>query len=370
MITFITGLPGHGKTLYTLWTIEKLRKETGRAVYSCAMHPPDAEHPEVWISQIPELTLPWNYLENPREWESCPPNSIVVIDEAQFLFPTRSHKDKAPEFVERLAVHRHSGIDIVLLTQDAMNVDHFVRRLAGRHVHLERKFGTHRSRVFDWPTVQKQGDYFARKQAATSWFKFPKEAFEWYQSTQQDTVKSSFPWVKVGGLASLVVVLIVVVVATIRFVVGWDARSKSHTAMYADAGQTFSVDSLGPPGRRPSADPWQGDSLVPRLEGFAHTAAFYDSLMVPVAFPRISGCSRYDIDGVTTCECTSQQGTILPLSVFQCIQVMRKGWFDFTRENQAPQLRSTVQPLAPGGLGSTPDALLSPAGAGGGGGSR
>ena len=52
MLHVITGLPGNGKTLFTLDYVEKLRKQSGRPVY---------------YSSIPELSLPWELLDDPKK---------------------------------------------------------------------------------------------------------------------------------------------------------------------------------------------------------------------------------------------------------------------------------------------------------------
>lgn len=70
--------------------------------------------------------LPWTKIE-PKKWMDCPPGSIIVIDECQFVFPKKPNGSKLPEFYEKLAIHRHNGYDIFLITQNPTLVDNFVR---------------------------------------------------------------------------------------------------------------------------------------------------------------------------------------------------------------------------------------------------
>lgn len=68
MITLMTGLPGHGKTLYCIKMVRERAEKEGRTVY---------------FHGIKELTLPWVEMHSPESWPDCPDGSIVVIDECQ-----------------------------------------------------------------------------------------------------------------------------------------------------------------------------------------------------------------------------------------------------------------------------------------------
>src|SRR5438034_8009578 len=113
MITFITGLPGNGKTLYALNYIK---------AYA------ESEKREVFYSGVKDLLLPWTEVKA-EEWMALPAGAIMVIDEAQFVFPKKPNGSKLPEHYEKLAVHRHSGYDIFIITQHPTLVDNFVRQL-------------------------------------------------------------------------------------------------------------------------------------------------------------------------------------------------------------------------------------------------
>ena len=52
---------------------------------------------------------------------------------------TRSAASKVPPFIEALALHRHHGLDIVLITQHPSFLDSFVRKLVQRHMHVSIK---------------------------------------------------------------------------------------------------------------------------------------------------------------------------------------------------------------------------------------
>ena len=61
----VTGLPGNGKTLYTIHTVELLRKSSGR--HHVYYHGIDIDP-----AKLPQ----WVPLDDPRDWHKCPISSI------------------------------------------------------------------------------------------------------------------------------------------------------------------------------------------------------------------------------------------------------------------------------------------------------
>lgn len=72
MFRLITGVPGAGKTLNTVHNLK------------------DTKDRPVYYHGIPALNLPWQEIQNPKQWHLEVPNgAIVIIDEAQKHFPAR-----------------------------------------------------------------------------------------------------------------------------------------------------------------------------------------------------------------------------------------------------------------------------------------
>ena len=139
MISLITGQPGAGKTLYALNFVKTRAEKENRPVY---------------YSGISDLKLPWLELDKGEDWHGVPEGSIVVIDECQRVFRPRVNGAAVPEHVSKLETHRHSGIDLVLITQHPMLADNNVRRLVGQHFHVVRAFGTKKATVHEWGEVK------------------------------------------------------------------------------------------------------------------------------------------------------------------------------------------------------------------------
>jgi len=132
MINLVTGLPGSGKTLWTLGTVNDLAIKGNRQVY---------------YHGIPDLILPWQLMDSPEDWINLPPKSIIVIDECQSTFRPRAASVKPPPHVAEFETHRHKGLDFFLLTQHPMLLDGNIRRLAGKHFHVIRFYGFQKSTI-------------------------------------------------------------------------------------------------------------------------------------------------------------------------------------------------------------------------------
>jgi len=190
MIIFVTGLPGHGKTLFTLAEIDRefAGKRPIRYVQKAAVDAPGAG--------IAGLNLDhWDPFDDPLKWWDCPDGSVIVIDECQYCFPRRGNaKGKEPDYISAFAEHRKKGFDIYLISQDAKNVDHFIRRLANKHIHYWRPFGANRSTRWEFPRVVDPFDKFQQKEATSKTLvKQPQGYFHAYASANVHTVKASFP---------------------------------------------------------------------------------------------------------------------------------------------------------------------------------
>lgn len=340
MLFLTTGLPGHGKSLWTIHHVEGLRKESGRPVW---YHRKAGEEK----GGIDGLTLPWEPFDNPREWFKCPDGSIIVLDECQYVFPTRQQGAKVPEWAEKIAVHRHHGFDVFLVTQNAMNFDAYVRRLVGRHVHLKRSFGMDRSRVYQWEGIGNPDDYHSKKDALKSWFTFPKEVYSYYKSSEVHTVKKSVPWkpfVIAGGGSALVLGLLWFGVNTLKE--GATADSVSEAAG-AESGTSVWSGVVTAPGRGGAPISWSAEAWTPRVNGFAESAPVYDPVVSVQEAPRIAGCMEMRVGNVTDCRCSSQQGTQIPMDLAECRRYLREGVFNYRGEEVAyyPALEAYVPPL-------------------------
>lgn len=306
MIELVTGTPGAGKTLYTLQYVKEKAEKENRPVF---------------YSGIPELTLSWTEID-PTKWFEAPANSIVVIDESQRTFRPRGIGGKVPECVERLETHRHQGIDLVLITQHPMLIESNVRRLVGRHFHVARRFGMKRATVLEFETCKDQPLAKAVDAVRHSW-RYPKEAFGWYKSAEVHTHKARIP-ARLWLLALIPVLLLYF---------GWSfynrhGGEKVNPAPVEVPSLSLGQSSGGPKGPMSKAEYLR--ALQPRVQGLAHTAAYFDDITKPVRAPYPVGC----VEDSTGCRCFSVQGVAFPMEQDVCKQVLANGFFRWWDEGQ------------------------------------
>lgn len=308
-ITFITGTPGAGKTLYSVTHIEKERLSRQLPVF---------------YHGIPELKLGWTALQKAEDWHQVEGPAIVVIDEAHRVFPQRPPGSKAPEHVLPFDQLRHHALEVVLITQHPAEIDHYIKHRVGRHVHLERVFGQKYAKVFEWQELGTPKDYHSLQKALKSKFIYPSKSFEVYKSATQHLQQPRLPWFKLGGLAVLVVAII-----------GLAFFAASTLSFGVEKPAVSAVSAPAVPKRidtpADQAAHWSS-RFVERVAGVPYSASLYDSMIAPASIPKISGCLELKVGYRVRCKCNTQQGTIIQnLPVAQCQHYVRNGWFDFTR---------------------------------------
>jgi len=285
MLVLITGQPGNGKTLYTLGLVEKLRQESGRTVYQ---------------SGIPELTLPWDTLDDPAKWFDKPNGSIIVIDECQRVFPPRKVGAAVPDHVREFETHRHRGFDVYLITQHPQLLDIAVRKLTGRHFHIVRTFGREVARVRQWERCVDPQDRSVKNEALETSFPFPKERYQVYKSADIHTVKKQLPWKPILTLVLSVLAFLGL------FVFAFQALRSGPAEQFADASADLGVGTKGLDVS--SVESWSADSFRPRVDHLPWSAPFYDAHAEVRAVPRITGCLSIRMGDQHICKCSNGQG--------------------------------------------------------------
>lgn len=316
MIYLHTGQPGSGKTLYTVWTVKQWAEKDQRPVY---------------YNGIPECKVPgWIDLADPLKWFDCPPNSIIILDEAQRIFRTRGNGAVVPEHVAKLETHRHLGIDLVIITQHPMLIDSNVRRLTGTHRHVMRAFGAKYAVVHEWSQVKEQCDK-SRGESLKTQFAYPKEAFTLYKSAEVHTHKTRIPW-----RVFILVVLPFALIFCVSALYSWWEQSKDGSRV------TKGLDGVAAKAGN-ATQPLPAVTKVnyleqyqPRVDKLAHTAAVYDGLTKPRRVPVPAAC----VATKTRCKCYSQDATPYDLDASVCRQIVAGGLFlDFDPSGYAEGAR-------------------------------
>lgn len=337
-----TGSNGTGKTLFTLLDVRALQLATNRPVYF-----------KGFTAKQPLLDFGW--IEHDlKDWMSLPDGSICVWDECQDEI-TSLTADKATEYERKiLSEHRKRGFDFFFITPHPMNMGAFVRRTIsapGWHRHFKASTIALNSNELKWSAVNTQPEKNNSGSSGTVTSRtHPKEVYEWYESTVGDTASRSIPkrvWVAIGAL--------IVAAAMIYGAVWWfkksfnlddsakDKPKATATAPAAAAPAKSSADE-----KRPMTAVEYAASFTPRIAGLEFTAPRYDAFNVPKTAPRPAAC----LDGTKrgakrrTCECWSQQATILQVPEQLCRQIAAGGYFDDTRDMQQVSMPAVAAPAA------------------------
>jgi len=189
MITIISGVPGAGKTLYT---IEKLLMPlVGQSITYKDKHGDEVTAPRTIYTNINGLLIDHELIDGGdnqglRDWHKwAKPGSIICFDEYQRVWAPRANGSKVPEDIAALDTHRHMGVDFILITQSVMNTDRHIHALGGRHLHVRRVGNMKLAIVYEWDHVSKSLMY--SKAITKAPWKYNKKVFEKYQSAEAHT---------------------------------------------------------------------------------------------------------------------------------------------------------------------------------------
>lgn len=318
MIHLVTGQPGAGKTLFTLWWVRQIAEREQRTVY---------------YSGIADLRVPgWVELDDATTWHTLPAGSIVVIDEAQRTFRPRATGTVVPEHVAKLETHRHAGIDLWLVTQHPKLLDANARRLVGLHRHVMRAFGTATAVVHEWHETRPDPD-LSREGSITTTLRYPKEVYAWYKSAEVHTHRARVP-LRVWLLFASPVIL-----AGIGYGIYLMLSARFSGAPSAVQRQALSEVGGGArvttgQGRMTTPADYVA-AYQPRVPGLAYTAPAFDPITQPRRAPRPAAC----IASVKRCACWSQQATRLDVPEGLCRELVEKGFFQWWDDDDAAERR-------------------------------
>ncbi len=83
-------------------------------------------------------------------WLWCKPGDLIMIDEAQFVMPRGTLGRKPPYWLQAMEIHRHYGVDFLIVTQHPQLIDTTVRALVGLHRHVRSVMGSQLCMVYTW----------------------------------------------------------------------------------------------------------------------------------------------------------------------------------------------------------------------------
>lgn len=326
MIKFITGLPGAGKSLRAVQLIaEELAK--GRNVYVYGLNGLDAD------------LGPWEPLENPNDWQDLPDGSLVVIDEAQKVWPQRRAGDPAP-YIRALSEHRHRGFDFIIVTQHPSMVDKYVRTLAGEHQHVLRQFGLQTAKLVTWSECyddpQSPG---TRARGTETLWRYPASLYTRYKSATLHTVKARVPF-RLKAIPVLVVLALVAAWFGFKSVTNLatvDPTASAQSYMQGDVvptagGVSGSARAAAGQAIKFSTPGEYAEAHSPRIGAKPWSARVFDGRS-PVAQPELY-CASSETG---RCICHTEQGTRYRIERQACHDIVANGLYNPYRVPTLPQ---------------------------------
>jgi zona occludens toxin len=325
MILIITGPPGSCKTLYTV--AELMHKRfAGR---------------EFLVNGIPGLLVPHQLIsdEDVMLWhkggvavvqpttvdeegnviEHAPvpsfdvKNKVIFIDEIQRLARPRPASQKPPDWIAALEVHRHYGVDIVVITQHPQLIDVNIRRLCGQHIHMRRMWGRARAITYTWDHC---GSPESPKTAQIGTWGYKKWAYKLYKSAEAHT-KSG---IKMPPVVYLLGACLIALPISMYFT--------SHRLLTRFTGSEGPTVSATVPGAKPGAPGVMPGQIQPGATAATPAPAprirdmhdpgdrpMYDDKREIVAAPRVAGCIRTVKLG---CTCYTQNATPVAMPKDMC----------------------------------------------------
>lgn len=350
MLKLYTGIPGAGKTLNAIddvWTDSHWQLTTEQKQENDL--PPDFKRP-VFFYGIKGCSVPdWVRLTDEQlfKWWELPRWSIIIIDEAYSFAPTQATGATPPPHIERLARHRHEGIDFVFIAQHATQLSTFLRKMVEVHYHCTRPFGFSYTRIYRFEGVQADPDnYHAKKDATIINKPLNKEIFPYYKSAEVHTHKARIP--------KKLYILIFLIFLTVS-IFGWFGHTvykKSHPdsvpQINPNTGRVNSADNVSPIATNNSDQ--LALSLKPRIANQPWSAPAYDHLTKPKSFPRPQCILNVKTD---QCTCYTQQATFLNIEHDACVQFIAFGRFDHTKPDPRDSNDTKSSEGAGAGIGET-----------------
>lgn len=340
MIEWFTGQPGHGKTLQAIARALEFQKD-GRIVYVCNVRDFDYEK-----TGMRKMTP-----EEFRKWpEFLPPGSVCLVDEAyeHDMLPKRPPGAKVPHHVERLATHRHHGLDFIFVCQSPdKQVDSFVHDLIERHVHVRRRFGTkyQHLRTFDrYERNPEKATPLTIKRTT-----LPKHVFGLYKSTELDTTERRVPWyiiaLGIGLPAGLIWVFWVFGSMGERLAGTHAPPPPAPAAAVGTEANGASATVADAPSAHDATPLEYVSKYLPRIPSQPWSAPAYDGLSVPAEPPRIFCMSAEPgelVDGShadASCTCLTEQGTRYRLAPQACRLIARSGQYEPLLDERSQQFK-------------------------------
>lgn len=346
MFLIVTGLPGSSKTSHV---ISKYKDVKDRPVYYRGIN----------LTEEGKAQLCWTELTDSEatNWHKhIPDGALVIIDEAQELYPVRHASKPVPPGLAALETHRHHGWDVVFISQAPSLLDIHARTICNEHYHYERPFQMpyanqyHSGVGFVSPSNRSE-----LTRCAVTRKKLPKEVWVLYKSAEVHTHKARPP------LKVILMIVIPLIVAPLAFWSFFDGLSVGGNAAKENSeyeqprpqnSDNFNLNPHQPETVQTFNINWS-QAYKPDIPGLPFTAPIYRSQATKVnEVPVVHGCMSMK-SNYSDCTCHTQQGTkIHDMPTQLCERILKHGMFNHMASRAesgrgAGEVRTSPRPDSP-----------------------
>ena len=322
-IVLITGTPGAGKTahmVHMLVTDPMFKDADGkqRKIFTNIKELNIPDMPTIDVSSIkeqqPQSTDEKLSFHDIYQWIQKPENygSVVIVDEAQDVWPARSNGSQVPPNVAWLNTHRHLGVDIFVLTQNPKNIDVNLRGLVNKHLHVAKnKLGMRT--LLEWKYCA-NNPLTQAKDAFAKLHKIDEKVLDYYKSAEVHTENKTkvTKWVFVLPIVLLIMPVALYFSYSLLKNMGnkekvvaaaGTAAASTPATLEGEIGQQIGTGGMTQPQNTLGAKP---EDFVPRMAERPETKPIYDGQRQVQAMEWPVGCI---INTKKVCTCYSEQGT-------------------------------------------------------------
>lgn len=301
MITLITGAPGLGKTSMAVAMLEQYADR------------------QVYVDGIKDLIVKHEPAGDIASWyEWLPEGAVLVIDECQNYFRPTGVGSRIGEHITRLETHRHSGNDLIIITQAPQLIHSNVRRLVGRHLHIRHTMLGRYS--YEWTEC---GDYeskTSRSMAIRTRYKPARKTFGLYKSASvhmKPKFKRSLMPLGVAALGLSILVGGAYVYSNVRGTIERGSVAGVHGEVLGVQDAVRVNETMG--------YNFRSAQFVPLPFEREYTAPAYSDIVKVSDYPKVAACLVMG----ERCACYSQQGTRLySVTKSECVSMANAPFFD------------------------------------------
>lgn len=331
--------------LWLKW-FKKLASPKRLEVYSEALTILGKDESDLTYDDIKEMNLSWMQFDNHLKIHELPAGSVILADEVQNLFPIRPSAAKVPPHIEFVATHRHSGQDLVYISQDFKDVDQFIRRRIQSYTHIE-FFGRDFINRYQHNKLFNPESKSDLKKVGSETVKRDGKYHGVYLSSIKHTHNVKFnPLLKkllfklllAVGVIALCIYLILFHTMIGKSFIDQDPKANDEPATQNAAPTQSNRYTKTEQIHVAGSDVDYLSNFIPRSEFLPFSSPIYDSLTAQALdYPELTCVAT-----AKSCKCFTQQNTVYAVENQSCQTIARYGFFDpfHSPERERSQSRS------------------------------